>query len=210
MKSFFAVFIIVAFTGTCFGQSFNWITPNKTYLKLYVTQNAVFRINKADFIQAGVNTSNIDPRTVKVFYKGAEVPIYFEGEQDGSFDDNDFFDFYGKRNYGGLTNTYYDNFGTNTVQYVTDEYSNLYSDTSVYWVGWDGPNGLRFNISTYTTQNQYSPRFSYETVHLEKDSVYSLGETVNPNTDFRYFNTEKVSGEGWYWHFFLEVKSGAR
>ena len=199
MKLIYSVILLIVIGGAGFAQSFNWITPNKTYLKLSVSGDAVYRINKADFIQAGVNTSNIDPRTVKVFYKGLEIPIYFEGEQDGSFDDNDFFDFYGRRNYGGLTNTYMDDFGTNTIQYVTDEYFNLYSDTSAYWVGWDGQNGIRFTISTHTVQNLYNPRYSYETVHMEKDSIYSLGETVNPNADFRYFNTEKVSGEGWYW-----------
>ncbi len=55
---------------------------------------------------AGINTSSIDPRTVKVFYKGIQMPIYFFGEQNGVFDDNDYFDFYGQRNYGGNTVTY--------------------------------------------------------------------------------------------------------
>src|SRR5437773_6752552 len=99
MKLIYSILITAALTGAGFAQSYNWITPNKTYLKLYVSQDAVYRLNKSDFIQAGINTSNIDPRTVKVFYKGAEIPVYFEGEQDGSFDDNDFLDFYGTRNY---------------------------------------------------------------------------------------------------------------
>src|SRR3974377_913347 len=104
---------------------------------MYVNDDGIYRINKADFIQAGVNV-NFDPRTVKVYYKGNQIPIYFQGENDGEFDDTDFFDFYGTRNYGGLTNTYYDNNGIMTVDYVTNEYYNLYSDTSVYWVGWNG------------------------------------------------------------------------
>jgi hypothetical protein len=199
MKIVKSILFLYVLTGICFGQSYNWITPNKAYLKLYVIDDGIYRIGKSDFTQAGINTSNIDPRTVKVYYKGSQVPIYFEGEQDGTFDDNDFFDFYGTRNYGGLTNTYYDSNGTNVVKYVTNEYYNQYYDTSAYWVGWDGPNGLRFTISTLTTQTPYLQGYSYDRAHMEKDSVYTLGETLDPNSDFRYFNTEKVSGEGWFW-----------
>ncbi len=191
--------ILLILANVSFGQNYNWIIPNQTYLKLYIDDDGIYRLGKPDFIQAGINTSNIDPRTVKVFYKGLQVPIYFEGEQDGTFDDNDFLDFYAVRNYGGLTNTYYDSLGTNVVQYVTDEYYNQYSDTSVYWVGWGGANGLRFTLSTFTAQTPFTQGFSNERVHIEVDSVYSPGETLDPNSDFRYFNTERVTGEGWFW-----------
>ncbi len=182
-----------------FSQNYGWITPNKNYLKLFVIEDATYRINKNNFVQNGINTSNIDPRTVKVFYKGNEVPIYFEGEQDGSFDDNDFLDFYGTRNRGGLTNTYKDESGTMVVHYTTEEFYNQYSDTSVYWIGWDGANGIRYTNSNFTTTNNYLLNYSFNKIHFEKDSVYSLGETFNINFDFRPFNNDKVSGEGWYW-----------
>lgn len=179
-------------------QSYNWITPNKTYLKLYVVQDGIYRINKSDFTQAGINTSNIDPRTVKVYYKGLQIPVYFEGEQDGSFDEQDFLDFYGSRNYGGLTNTFHDSSGYNVVHYITDEYFNLYSDTSVYWIGWDGANGIRYTLKGDPITQSYQPNYFYCLKHFERDLFYDLGETTNRNYDFRYFNTEKVSGEGWY------------
>jgi hypothetical protein len=183
-------------------QNYNWITPNKPYLKLYVIDDGIYRISQNDFTQAGINTAVIDPRTVKVYYKGFEIPIYFEGEQDGTFDAGDFLDFYGKRNYGGITRTYLASFGPAVTDYFTDEYFDLYSDTSVYWIGWDGANGIRFTNSSYTVTNEYPLNYSYEKVHIETDSLYSLGVTLNPNIDFRYFNNEKISGEGWYWRNF--------
>jgi hypothetical protein len=194
----FTFLIFLFLTNLCFSQNYNWITPNKTYLKLFIFKDGICRINKNDFIQAGVQV-NFDPRTVKVFQKGAQIPIYFEGESDGIFNDSDFFDFYGTRNYGGLTNTYKESNGTLVVDYVTDEYYNLYSDTNVYWVGWDGIQGLRVGISTYTITNPYPNNYHYSKQHFENDLIYSLGETLNPNADFRYFNNEKVSGEGWFW-----------
>ncbi len=191
--------IFFLLSGVSISQSYDWIIPNKTYLKMYVSDDGIYRMTRNEFTQSGINTSNIDPRTVKVYYKGSEIPIYFEGEQDGSFDPNDFLDFYGKRNNGGLTTTYLASYGPTSFDYSTNEYYNQYSDTSVYWIGWDGNNGTRYTLSSYSVQNEYVFNYSFEKIHLEVDSVYSLGETINPNTDFRYFNTEKISGEGWYW-----------
>ena len=176
---------------TSSAQNYNWITPNQTYLKMYVVDDGIYRINKIDFTNAGINTNNIDPRTVKVYYKGNQVPIYFEGEDDGNFGDNDFFDFFGERNYGRLTNTYDD---SNVLAYVTDEYYNLYSDTNVYWIGWGGVYGLRFLTYNYSTSIPYSPDFYYEKLHFEKDYIYTLGEKIS-NTDYRNFSTDRFLGE---------------
>ena len=114
MKKLLLVFILLGF-NFCLAQNYNWITPNKDYLKLYIIQDGIYRINKIDFINAGVNPSSIDPRTVKVFYKGNQIPLFFYGESDGVFNDTDYFDFYGQRNYGGLTNTYKEQSGTSVV-----------------------------------------------------------------------------------------------
>ena len=194
---FFLFFTLLS--SLSFSQNYQWITPNKNYLKLSVNEDAIYRITQNEFTSSGINTSGIDPRTVKVYYKGSEIPIYFFGEQDGSFDAGDFLDFYGTRNYGGQINTYLASYGPTSVDYITDEYYDQYSDTSVYWIGWDGNNGLRFTVTGFTVQTPYPEPYSLEKIHFEKDSLYSQGLSINRNTDFRYFNTEKISGEGWYW-----------
>ncbi|MBS1513774.1 MAG: hypothetical protein JSS63_01995 [Bacteroidetes bacterium] len=184
--------------GTAFSQNYNWITPNKTYLKLYIVQDGVYRINKSDFTNSGISVSAIDPRTVKVLYKGNQIPIYFEGEADGVFNDNDFFDFYGTRNYGGTTR--YLNGYENTLVYTKDEYFSYYSDTSAYWVDWGGANGLRMtDVSSSNSFSLYSSPYYYEKFHAERDVIYSLGESKNANSDYRNYNPELVEGEGWYW-----------
>lgn len=199
LKIRFYITVFILFSGVALSQNFNWITPNKTYLKMYVSGEGMNRVTRNEFTNSGINTSNIDPRTVQVYYKGNEIPVYFEGEQDGSFDANDFIDFYGQKNSGGLTTTYLASFGPTVFDYSTNEYNDLYSDTSVYWIGWDGSNGLRFTLSSFSAVSEYPQNFSFEKIHFEVDSVYSLGQTINANTDFRFFNNEKISGEGWYW-----------
>ena len=176
-------------------QNYNWITPDKVYLKMYVINEGMTRINRTDFVNAGINTSLIDPRTVKVFYKGSQIPVFFQGESDGVFNDGDYFDFFGKRNYGGQTTTYGVN---NDSSYSTNEYYNLYSDTSIYWAEWGGANGLRFLNSNYSTSVPYPTDFYFNSIHFEKDKIYSQGENVS-GSDYRYLNTEKFLGEGWYW-----------
>ena len=190
------LFFILIFANFSLGQNYNWITPNQTYLKMYVASDGIYRIDKSDFVNAGITVTTIDPRTVKVYYKGNQIPIYFFGEQNGTFDDADYFDFYGIRNYGGLTNAHDIN---NNVFYTTDEYNNLYSDTSAYFIGWGGANGLRFNDYNNSSAVSYPNDYYYQKQHFEQDLIYSLGQNINISSDFGYFSNDKYIGEGWYW-----------
>ncbi len=191
----FLLLAVIVTPPVSLSQNFNWITPNKTYLKLSVVDDGMYRITRSDFTNAGINTSSVDPRTVKLFNKGAQIPIYFEGESDGTFDSPDYFDFYGQRNYGGMTKTYTVD---NTPYYQKDEYYSFYSDTNVYWIDWGGDNGLRYSNYGDTTSTPFSSSVFTERFHFEKDKVYSQGERANA-TDYRYFNNELFQGEGWYW-----------
>ncbi len=198
------VFLVLSlFSGFALAQNYNWITPNKTYLKMYIAEDGIYRINKSDFVNSGINPSIIDPRTVKVFNKGAQILIYFPGDQDGVFNDSDYFDFNGIRNYGGITNTY-DQF--NNIFYKTNEFYNQYSDTSIYWIGWDGANGTRMPLFNYTTTTSYTPDYFIDTLHFEKDRIYSQGENLGPG-DTRFLNNEKFKGEGWYWTLLANLQS---
>ena len=199
MKSVIKILFLIVFCGLSYSQNYNWITPNRNYLKLFIIEDGIYRITQNEFTQAGINTSSIDPRTIKLYCLGQEIPVYFQGDQDGVFDPNDYLDFYGTRNYGGNTKTYLASYGPAALHYITNEYYNSYSDTNVYWIGWDGSNGARYTPSTITVQNPYLNEYFFEKIHLEKDSLYSPGETININSDFRYFNNEKISGEGWFW-----------
>lgn len=196
MKLKLIVLIIVSFlfVDIVISQSYDWIIPNKVYLKMYAASDGMVRIDRADFTGAGINTSIIDPRTVKVYNKGVQIPIYFKGQIDGVFNDNDYIDFYAQRNYGGRVNTYDQN---NTIAYVTDEYFNQYSDTNIYWIGWDGSAGIRYDSSVYSVSALYPDNFYSDKMHFERDQLYSLGENASAS-DYRFLSNEKFKGEGWY------------
>lgn len=181
-------------TQVC-SQNYNWITPNKTYLKLYIAEDGIYNISYSDFVNAGISANFIDPRTVKIYNKGVEIPIYFFGEEDGKFLDGEYLEFYAKRNYGGITKTYDQN---NVVLWTTDEYYDNFSDTNVYWIDWDGSNGMRYSPFTYSVTTPFSNQYYFHKLRLEKDTYYSQGENISSN-DFRYLTSEKFRGEGWFW-----------
>ncbi len=205
-KIIFVLLFVIFVPKLIWGQGFNWITPNKDYLKLYVIKDGINRITKQDFTNTGINTTGIDPRTVKVLYKGNQIPIYFYGEQDGIFDETDYFDFYGLRNYGGLTNVYKESGTSLVVDYVVNEYYNLYSDTNIYWVDWGGSYGLRFTDYSFQSLINYPKNYFLKDIHFEKDLFYFLGEKRN-QFDYRNFNNERVTGEGWFWREFQRGNS---
>lgn len=176
-------------------QNYNWITPNKTYLKLYIAEDGIYNVSYEDFVNAGITPNFINPATIKLYNKGTELPVYFQGDIDGKFTSGDFFEFYGTRNYGGVTKTYDQN---NVVLWTTDEYYDNFSDTNVYWVGWDGSNGLRYSSYNYSVITPYSNQYYFHKLRLEKDTFYSQGENISAN-DFRFLTSEKFRGEGWFW-----------
>ena len=107
------------------------------WYKFKVDQTGVYRIDKSFLSSIGMNPDNLDPRTIKIFGNGGkalpfknidnnefdliENSIQIIGEEDGSFDNNDFILFYGVG-----TNGYQgDDFDTNI---------NPYSDESFYYV----------------------------------------------------------------------------
>ncbi|MEO8664378.1 MAG: C25 family cysteine peptidase [Ignavibacteria bacterium] len=202
-KLLFFILLSLSYSISASAQNYNWITPGKTYLKLHIVSDGMYRINKSDFTNAGINPAVIDPRTVKVLNKGLQIPIYFSGEADGVFNDNDYLDFYGERRRGGTVNVYNSN---NDSVYALNEYYNQYSDTNSYWIEWGGVNGIRYTAGSFTTTSSYPSVFFKDSLHFEKDNLYSQGENVSAS-DYRYLNTEKFSGEGWYWSFLSNAQT---
>lgn len=195
-KILLLIIFLTAFSDFTYSQNYNWITPNKTYLKLYIADDGIYRISKSDFINAGINTNSVDPRTVKIFNLGEQKPVYFKGESDGFFNDSDFIDFYGKRNYGGQSNVYN---ADNQVMFTTDEWYDLISDTNIYWIEWGGTNGLRMENSSFNAQVNYLQNYSEQILHLEKDKIYWIGQGTT-SSDFNNFSNERYLGESWYWN----------
>ncbi len=158
------------------------------WIKIGTTQNGMYRIDYATLRTLGINPDNIDPRNLKLFGHGAgmlpqanasqriddlkEIAIRIQGENDGKFNPGDFLLFYGESQ-------------TNQWQYnpTTQNYtfqSNLYSDTTYYFLTYANSPGLRITSTP---------------------SLTGENATVNSYTHLQFYNNEKTnltkSGKVW-------------
>src|SRR3972149_1012952 len=70
-----------------------WIDYTKTYIKIGTAANAIYHIYYNDFIELGIDVSQINPKTFSLVNRGNSVPIYVDGEEDGSFGSDDYIEF---------------------------------------------------------------------------------------------------------------------
>ncbi len=154
--------------------------------KIYVKEDGVYRFSRSDLESAGISTAEIDPRTIKIFNRGQELPIYVRGQKDGRFDADDYIEFYGQFNRGETS------------------YLSPYSVSNVYWLAWGGADGLRMAEKDGGLYEQnpgkfVAPAWYQFTQHLETDVVFDrlllitdesldhwFWETMNANQVFNY------------------------
>ncbi|MBI1937272.1 MAG: T9SS type A sorting domain-containing protein [Ignavibacteriales bacterium] len=171
----------------------SWIDYSKTYLKIGTARDGIYRITKNDLLNLGIGVNIIDPRTFKMFLRGSEIPIFVEGETDESFDENDFIEFIGLRNMGGKHRE------ENNFDEPYNEYLNLYSDTTIYWLAWGGADGERVMQRSDNTQSNSAGVIDYynEVVHLETDNWFdfSMADIVKRESPFWIGNKTWVESQ---------------
>lgn len=75
----------------------SWINYSQPYYKLKISSEGIYRISQQTLLFAGVQVTGNDPRKIQLFHNGVEQYIYIQGESDGTFDANDFIEFYGEK-----------------------------------------------------------------------------------------------------------------
>lgn len=172
----------------------DWYVPGQPYLKLATHKDGVHRFTGADIAAAGVSLLGINPNTLRLIFKGNDVPLYLSGASDGNIDGTDTLEFLGSVNRGSPQPVINDITGQQ-IGTVTD-YTDLYTDTTAYWLTWGGASGRRFGTQSAAPANTtpYSS-FTY-TLHVETDTLYYVG---NGETGDGYLLTEQMPGEGWLW-----------
>ena len=110
----------------------DWINYDQNYFKFPIAKDGIYRIEFEQLINSGINISTLDPRNIQLFAKGKEQAIYIQGESDGSFDSNDFIEFYAENNDG-----WYDHNLFSDSSHVFNPYVSMYTDTSFYYLTWN-------------------------------------------------------------------------
>lgn len=131
--------------------------PSRPWVKVYADEDGLFCLTPAWLDSLGVGPEGIDPRTFQVYYLGQEQAIRVHGEEDGSFDEQDYLLFFG--------------------QYRRDphkDFENLYGRRNTYWLSWGGVQGKRLQPRSGAPVQGYplSP-WKWTAVHFEQDTRYN-------------------------------------
>ncbi len=71
-----------------------WILAGRPAVKVLIREEGWYRIEQQHLLEAGMRPM-ADPRRLRCFADGREVPLYIEGERDGRLDFGDAIEFYG-------------------------------------------------------------------------------------------------------------------
>ena len=95
-----------------------WTPPDPAW-RIKVREKGIHRITYTELLAAGLEVDLLDPRTFQMFYQGAEIAIWVEGEADGKFDSTDF------------------------ILFLAEPLQDKYTLDNVYWLTYGVANGLR-------------------------------------------------------------------
>ncbi len=131
--------------------------------KILVNRPGMVSVSYEELIAAGLDLSGANPANFQVFYKGAEIAIDVEGDEDGNFGPADKIVFYGQP--------------ANT----------RYTDTNVYWLSWSSVSGRRMSVLSAPSGNGKSSTRFIANQHLENNNIYK-SSVVNSQGDHWFWS----------------------
>ncbi|KEO75132.1 putative type IX secretion system sortase PorU2 [Anditalea andensis] len=183
------LFIIVDFLVFEAVAQHEWIDFSNSYYRITTAEDGVYRVGYATLSVSGIDVTTIDPRDIRLYHRGKEVPIYAYGQEDGRFDPEDYIEFVGKKNDATLDYDLYKN-----SEDLPNPYFNTHSDTTAYYLTVNpGVRGLRMSTVDFV-----SPALPGASVfHAESLMVFSdqyhLGQMYDLGVRLPIYD----KGQGW-------------
>ncbi|MEO0216126.1 MAG: C25 family cysteine peptidase [candidate division WOR-3 bacterium] len=156
------------------------------WFRIDVGKEGLYKIGFNELKKTGIDPKQFDPKTLKIYTAAfellpravtasfpdslIEVPIYVEGEEDHSFDKNDYLIFYGFPASHFVCDT------------LVNWFENGYAINNVYWLTFGGNYGKRMEMINGTWNGTDPDTVVKEILHIEED-------IHNPTR----------SGINWYW-----------
>lgn len=180
MYKFTRLFIV--FLGWAFPfllQAQNSVLSSGLWLKIGITQSGIYKIDKSTLQKYGFDVNTLNPQLLKIYGNtGKMLPqsnavsraidlqenaIQVVGEQDQKFDNDDYILFYGQSPHSLLFNT---------AQKEITHQTNIYSDTTFYFITLAQTPGLRIDTRTSTTTNNQIGSFDdYEFHEIDRRNI---------------------------------------
>ena len=208
MKRLFLSLVLIGIALTVVGQTVQYgndwykTISNQPFIKIQVTEDGVYRVSANQLGSAGFDVTGVDPTTLKLYFRGQEVPRYVSKANSG---DLGYLEFFGKRNDGRVDSLMYrDNIvGTHNASGQPNKEFSLFSDTAAYFLTYaPGQQGRRYfdylNILYAGTPEDgytYEGRLSFDP-NNQNASVYvvSGGSAYD---SFNALNSDYILGEGY-------------
>jgi len=190
-KKYIIVYLFFLFSLGIHSQVVNSVLSEGNWFKFSVDTTGIFKIDKSLLQEIGIATNNLNPKKIHIYGNGGELlpesngafryddlqenAIFVEGEEDNSFDANDYILFYAKGPHSWSVNT--------TSQEVTHK-QNIYSDKAYYFITVNNEDGKRIQnavpisgtpVTEITTFNDYI-FYEKETSNLFATGRRWLGE----------------------------------
>ncbi len=180
----------------------NSVLATGTWIRFETPNEGIYKIDKSTLQSFGLDPSQIDPRTIKIYNNGGYVlpetvsayapsdlvenAITVVGQDDGKFDDSDYILFYGR----GTNFWYYDSTSHKIVRA-----QNPYSKVNYYWITYGGSPGKRIqnepsstDAAGYVQTSTKAFRFwDKDEINLLKSGRYFVGDAFNSATTSRNY-----------------------
>jgi hypothetical protein len=160
MKKILALAILSMICIVSHAQEFGneWIEANKSYIKLTaLSGDGLYRLNFAQI--SSLIDAGVDAKTLKVLFRGRQIPITVVGEEDGSFSGSDYIEFYAVSNDAHLDKLLYENPKDHTHPYAV-----MYDNKTYFFLTWGGEQGQRIGTQNLGSSEAFEPFVWGETI----------------------------------------------
>ena len=174
------------------GNANDWLDFSKTYYKVQVENDGIYRVPTSILTASGMPAGSIVGTDLQMFRNGEEVAIYVSSN--GQFGGSDFIEFFGEKNDGEMDTPLYEN-----PDWQPNTHRSLFSDKSTYFITVNpGGNNLRISdIANDLTNLPTKEDYYWETVidnsltRLSKGKFYAIGGSALYDSNF-----EEAEGYG--------------
>ncbi|MEL6698397.1 MAG: C25 family cysteine peptidase [Bacteroidota bacterium] len=191
----------VSYAQIDYGNAWYRTNSDRTFIKLVVEEDGIYRVTKAELEAAGYNLSNVAAEKLQIYYRDQEIPIYVQ--KDGnSFS---YVEFFGEKNNGSVDSIAYRDpiTGAHKPDLQPNKNISLYTDRSAYFLTWSNiASSIRYfkqfdptyQLSTPVNSFRYTSWLEYGPMNPEGEQVRGGGGSYD---SFYTLNSDFVTGEGY-------------
>lgn len=167
-----------------------WIDYEKTYYKITLNEDGVYRIYGSELADNGVNLNSLQGSELQLIHWGKQVPIYISS--DGNITTNDFIEFVGSKNTGELDKQIYPEWEENQLNL---KYSN-FTDESAYFLTWEPNSNDNPRISDQPHVVDANIPVESHYIHKEEVIFDRIFSKPSYTENVRYSNFDIAEGFG--------------